>query len=290
MGRLAIPYALLAPALVVYAVFTVYPIVRQFQISFYDWHIFPGAQNPFVGWSNYSAIFHDPVMRSAAINSLLFLVITVPCQMALGLFSAAVLTDRLPASGFWRAAVYVPVVTSWVVVSYIFSYIFSSDSGGLMNSFLGLIEGHSVHIDWTAQTWTGNVVIWILSIWKGFGWSFIIYLAALDGIPREIVEAARVDGASERRVWRHVIIPSLRAANTFLTVMLVIGAVTVFAQVYIVTKGGPYNSTQVLYSWAYNQAFTNFAFGYGAAIASLLAVVLFGFSWVEIKLLKGREL
>jgi multiple sugar transport system permease protein len=280
----------LAPAVLVYAVFTVYPIYRQFDISFYNWHIFPGASNPFVGLSNYREIFHDPVVRTAAFNSLLFLIVTVPIQLALGLFAAAVLTDHLRGAGFWRAVVYIPVVTSWVVVSYVFAYIFNASQGGLMNSLLGVFEGHPVRIDWLAQTWTANGVIWLLSIWKGFGWSFIIFLAALDGIPREIVESARVDGASERRVWRHVIIPSLRPAFTFLTVLLVIGAATVFAQVYIMTLGGPYNSTQVVFSWAYEQAFGDFAFGYGAAIASLLAIVLFGFSWVEIRLLKQREL
>jgi multiple sugar transport system permease protein len=282
------PYLLIAPAVAVYAIFTVYPIYRQFAISFYNWHIFPGMANQFVGLSNYRQVFHDPVVRTAALNSLLFLVVTVPLQMALGLFAAAVLTDRLPGSVFWRAVVYIPVVTSWVVVSYVFAYIFNAQ-GGLMNSFLSLFASHPVRIDWLAQTWTANGVIWLLSIWKGFGWSFIIFLAALQGIPREIVEAARVDGASEPRVWRHVIIPALRPALTFVTVLLVIGAATVFAQVYIMTKGGPYNSTQVLFSWAYEQAFSNFAFGYGAAIASLLAFVLFGFSWVEIRLLKQRE-
>ena len=208
--RIATPYLLLAPAVVVYAVFTVYPIFRQFDISFYNWHIFPGVSNPFVGWSNYTAIFRDPVVRTASFNSFLFIVITVPVQMAIGLFAAAVLTDRLPGSMFWRAAVYIPVVTSWVVVS--------------------------------------SVFIWLLSIWKGVGWSFIIFLAALDGIPRQLLEAARIDGASEARVWRHVVLPSIRAAVTFVLVLLVIGAAQVFTQIYEITKGGPYNSTQSLTS------------------------------------------
>ncbi|HEX3617709.1 MAG TPA: sugar ABC transporter permease [Solirubrobacteraceae bacterium] len=289
VGRSMIPYALLAPALIVYALFSVYPIYRQCDISFYNWHIFPGESNPFVGFSNYAQIFRDPVIRTAALNTLLFLVVTVPIQMAIGLFSAAMLTDKLRGSALWRIVVYVPVVTSWVVVSYVFAYVFNASRGGLMNSLLSVFEGHPVQIDWLAHTWTGNAVIWLLSIWKGFGWSFIIFLAALDGVPRELVESARVDGASEPRVWRYVIIPSLRPAITFVTVLLVIGATTVFAQVYLLTLGGPFNSTQVLFSWAYQQAFTNFAFGYGAAIASLLAVVLFGFSFVEIKLLRQQE-
>ncbi len=285
---MAIPYLLLAPAVAMYAIFTVYPIFRQFDISFFDWHIFPGASNPFVGWSNYSQIFRDPVVRTAAFNSLLFIVITVPLQMILGLFAAAVLTDRLPGTTFWRAAVYIPVVTSYVVVSWVFSYLFSSQ-GGIANAVVGFFAGHTVSIDWTAQTWTANGVIWILSIWKGFGWSFIIFLAALDGIPRELLEAARTDGATERRVWRHVVIPSIRGAITFVLVLLVIGAAQVFIQILEITKGGPYNSTQTLMTYMYQQAFSYFAFGYAAALASLLAVVLFGFSWAEITLLRQQN-
>jgi multiple sugar transport system permease protein len=288
LRRLSTPYLLLAPALLIYALFTLYPIYRQFDISFFNWHIFPGADNPFLGWSNYIAIFHDPVVRTAAFNSFLFIVITVPVQMALGLFAAAILTDRLPGSTFWRAAIYVPVVTSWVVVSWVFSYIFSSQ-GGVMNAIVGLFAGHSVSIDWTAQTWTANAVIWILSIWKGVGWSFIIFLAALDGIPRQLLESARIDGASEFHVWRNVVLPSIRGAVTFITVMLVIGAAQVFTQIYLITKGGPYESTQSMMTYMYQQAFQNFSFGYAAALASLLAVILFGFSAAEIRILHRQD-
>jgi multiple sugar transport system permease protein len=288
LRRVATPYLLLVPALVIYGVFTIYPIYRQFDISFYNWHIFPGASNPFMGWGNYTAIFHDPVIRTAAFNSFLFIVITVPIQMAIGLFAAAVLTDHMPGSMFWRACIYIPVVTSWVVVSWVFSYIFASQ-GGVMNAIAGVFVGHTVSVDWTAQTWTANAVIWILSIWKGVGWSFIIFLAALDGIPRQLVESARIDGANEFRVWRNVVLPSIRGAVTFVTVLLVIGAAQVFTQIFEITKGGPYESTQSLMTYMYQQAFSNFAFGYAAALASLLAVILFGFSAAEIHILRQHD-
>jgi len=271
-----------------YAVFTVYPIFRQFDISFYNWHILPGATNPFVGWSNFTAIFSDPVIRTAAFNSLLFVVITVPAQMALGLFAAAVLTDRLPGATLWRALIFIPVITSWVVVSYIFAYTFSAGDGPA-NALLSFFAGHAVRIDWLAQTWTGNAVIWLLGIWKGVGWSFLIFLAALDGVPRELVEAARVDGASEPRIWRNVIIPAIRPSIMFVLVLLVIGAAGVFIPVALLTGGGPYNSTQVLLTYAYQQAFSFLAFSYAAAIASLFAVVLFSFSVLEIKVLRRQE-
>jgi multiple sugar transport system permease protein len=286
--RQSIPYTLLAPAALLYGVFIVYPIIRQFDISFYHWHIFPGVSNPFVGWSNYEQIFHDPAIRTAAINTLLFLVITVPTQMLFGLVAAALVTDRLPGRGLWRALIFIPVVTSWVVVSYVFAYIFAQQ-GGLANAVISLFVGHSVHIDWLAQTWTGNAVIWIISIWKGVGWSFIMFLAALDGVPRELVESGRVDGASEPRIWRHVVIPAIRPTITFVTVLLVIGASQVFTQVYITTGGGPFGSTGVLLTYAYQQAFSFFNFSYAAAIASLMAVVVLGLSILQIRVMRGDD-
>ncbi len=268
-----------------YAVFTVYPLFRQFDISFYNWHIFPGASNPFTGLSNYRQVIHDPVVRTAAFNTLLYAVITVPAQMLLGLVAAAMLTDRLPGRALWRALIFIPVVTSWVIVSYIFAYLFNAQDG-LANSVVSLFAGHAMHIDWLAQTWTGNGVIWLVGIWKGVGWSFVIFLAALDGMPRDLVEAGRIDGASEPVLWRKVIIPSIRPAIVFVLVLLVIGASQVFTQVYLMTQGGPYDSTQVLYTWAYQQAFTNFEFSYAAALASLIAVVVLALSVAEVQVLR----
>ena len=271
-----------------YALFTIYPIFRQFDISFFNWHIFPGATNPFLGLKNYTAALRDPLVRTATLNTVLYVVVTVPVQMLLGLFAAAILSDRLPAAGLWRALIFIPVVTSWVIVSYVFAYIFN-DQGGVANAVLSLFAGHQVSIDWLAQTWTANVVIWIVGIWKGVGWSFVMFLAALDGVPREIVEAGRVDGATEPSLWRRIIVPAIRPTVVFVFVLLVIGGTQVFTQVYLMTAGGPYNSTQVLFTYAYQQAFTNFEFGYAAAIASMIAVVVFGLSVAEIQLLRRRN-
>lgn len=288
LARAFTPYLLLLPAAALYAIFIVYPIYRQFDISFYDWHIFPGALNPGVGFKNYSAVFHDPEAKTAAINTLLFTVITVPVQMALGLAAAALLTDRLPGRGLLRGLIFIPVIASWVVVSYIFAYIFAAQ-GGLANAVISIFAGHAVHTDWLAQKWAGMAVIWMVSIWKGVGWSFIMYLAALDGVPRVLVEASRVDGAIERRVWRHVILPAIKPTTIFVLVLLVIGASQVFTQVYLLTQGGPYGSTQVLLGYAYDQAFTSFQFSYAAAIASLMAVVVLALSIIQIRVMRRDQ-
>ncbi|MGA7834868.1 MAG: sugar ABC transporter permease [Acidimicrobiales bacterium] len=285
------PYLLLLPAGFLYILFIAYPIFKQFDISFYNWHVFPGASNPFVGWSNYVKIFHDPELKTALMNTVLFAVITVPVQMVLGLFAAALLTDRMPSRGLWRALIFIPVVTSWVVVSYVFAYIFA-DQGGVANAVLSIFVGHTVHVDWLANRWTGNAVIWIMSIWKGIGWSFIMFLAALDGVPRDLLESSRVDGASERRVWRYVVIPNIRPTITFVTVLLLIGASQVFTQVYVITGGSAnqslFVSMGVMLTQAYQDAFTFFYFGYAAAIASLMAVVILALSIWYIRLMRRR--
>lgn len=285
VGQEFTPYLLLLPAVAMYAVFIVYPIYRQFDISFYNWHIFPGATNPGVGFANFSQVFKDPEVKTATINTLLFVVITVPAQMLVGLGLAAVLTDRLPGQTLLRSLMFVPVIMSWVVVIYVFSYIFAEE-GGLANAVISLFAGHPVHTDWLAQRWTGDAVIWLVSIWKGVGWSFIIFLAALDGVPRMLLEAARVDGAREPRVWRHVVLPSIRPTMVFVLVLLLIGASQVWIQVFLLTGGGPYNSTQVLLGVAYQQAFTFFDFSYAAAVASLMAVVVLVFSVVPIRVMR----
>jgi multiple sugar transport system permease protein len=288
LTRAFTPYLLLLPAAALYVIFVVYPIYRQFDISFYDWHIFPGSANPGVGFANYSAVFKDPAVRTAALNTLLFTVITVPIQMVLGLIAAALLTDRLPGRGLLRGLIFIPVVTSWVVVSYIFAYIFSQQ-GGLANAVISIFAGHTVHTDWLAQKWTGDAVIWMVSIWKGVGWSFIMFLAALDGVPRMLVEASRTDGATEARVWRHVVLPSIKPTTVFVLVLLVIGSSQVFIQVFLLTQGGPYGSTQVLLGDAYGQAFTNFQFSYAAAIASLMAVLVLALSVLYIRAMRKGQ-
>jgi multiple sugar transport system permease protein len=289
------PYLLLIPAAALYGIFTIYPIVRQAEISFFNWHIEPGALNPYVGWTNYTAIFHDPEIRTAALNTLLYIVVTVPLQMFLGLVAAAFLTDRLPARTFLRTLIFIPVLTSWVVVSYLFAYVFNSSSGGLANELLSLLAGHAVQIEWLQQTWTANAVIWLLGVWKGIGWSFVLFLAALDVLPHEPLEAARVDGANEVQVWRKIVLPGIRATTTFVLVLLVIGGAQVFQSVYLITSvdgvpGNPFGSTNVLFTYAYYQAFSLFSFGYAAAIATMLALVLVTFSVVRVQMMRRSQL
>jgi multiple sugar transport system permease protein len=287
-GLRTTPYLFLAPGFALYALVLLYPIVRAFQISLYDWKILPGAVSDFVGLGNYSRAIHDPTFWHALGNSAVYMLATVPAQIVIGLFIAVLLDAKMPARAVFRVLYYLPVVTSWVVVSLLFSYLFSSDAG-FVNWVLQ--EGHVLHhnVNWLQQRWTAMAVISLLGVWKGVGWSMIIFLAALQGVSRELHEAAAIDGASAWDRFRHVSLPAVRATVVFVTIMLVIGGFNVFISVYLMTQGGPAGETEVLLTYMYRQAFDFLDFGYGSALAFMLTTVVLMLSLVQMRVFRNRE-
>lgn len=279
--RLATPYAFLAPGFLVFLALIIYPMVRAFQMSFYDWNIVLGAASKFIGWQNYQTAFHDPIFWRALTNSGLYMLLTVPPQIVLGLLVAMLLKARAPGRPIFRVLFYLPVVTSWVVVSLLFQYLFADS--GLVNYVLG------THTPWLAGRFTGMLAISALGVWKGVGWSMMIFLAALQGVPRNLEEAAVVDGAGKWRRFTTVTLRSIWPALTFVTIMLVIGGFNVFTSVLLMTGAGPADQTQVLLTYMYAVAFKNLDFGYGSAIAVLLTVLVFILSVVQMRVFRGQS-
>jgi multiple sugar transport system permease protein len=178
------------------------------------------------------------------------------------------------------------VVSSWVVVSLLFQYLFADS--GLVNWMLHDVTHLTSHdTSWLSGRWTGMVAISALGVWKGIGWSMMIFLAALQGVPRELLESAAVDGAGPWQRFRAVTLPAIWPAGAFVTIMLVIGGFNVFISVILMTGGGPADSTQVLLTYMYKQAFTNLDFGYGATIAVLLTLGVFLLSAIQLRLFRG---
>jgi multiple sugar transport system permease protein len=201
--------------------------------------------------------------------------VTVPLQIIIGLFLAVLLNSKLPGRVAFRVLFYLPVVTSWVVVSLLFRYIFSSD-GGVANWF-----GHDVlhiltgDVAWFQGRWTALVAICALGVWKGVGWSMLIFLAALTGVPTELHEAAAIDGAGAFKRFWYVSLPMIRSSMAVVVILLIIGGFNVFISVLLMTGGGPGEETQVPLTYMYEQAFKFLDFGYGAAISfTLTAIVL----------------
>ena len=274
------------PGLLWFLVFNAYPAVYSFWISFHHWNIRGPSQ--WIGLQNYARVFGDPVILIALRNTLIYALITVVGQMAAGLGLALLVNQKIRFAGFFRLVYYFPVIASWVVVSLIFSFLFHSE--GLINYlFSDLLHLYPAHRAWLNDTTTALIAISILGIWKGAGWTMLVYLAALQSVPAELEEAARVDGANPWNVRRFVTIPLLRPATSFIAIMLTIGAFQSFIQFYIMTKGGPNHQTEVFLSYMYNQAFTFLDFGYGSAIAFVLAALIVSISAIQLRYFRGNQ-
>jgi len=283
----ATPYLFLLPGFVLFAVTVVYPITQAVQMSLYDWRIIGGATSEFLGLENYARALGDEHFWLSFGNTVFYLIATIPPQIVLGLVVALLLHARSPIRPFLRVLYYLPVVTSWVVVSLLFRFLFADQ--GLINWTLGTTGVTGGDTSWLADRWTGMLAISALGVWKGIGWSMMIFLAALQGVPQSLMEAATVDGANRWQRFRAVTLPAIRAAMAFVTVMLVIGAFNVFISVYLMTGGGPAGRTDVLLTYMYRLAFGDLEFGYGSAIAVILTLVVLVLSLAQLRLFRDRD-
>lgn len=277
------------PGLILYLIFNFYPLVKAFQMSFYEWKIMPGQANVFIGLDNYQRAFGDKIARLALRNTLLYTLVTVPSQIVLALGVALLLNSIERLRTFFRTLYYLPVITSWVIVSLLFRYLFQSPKGLINHWLMNVLHVIQEPIPWLQQAGTAMVPIWTLGIWKGIGWSMVIFLAALQTIPEELYEAADIDGANgPRKLWS-ITLPLMRPTLVFVMVMLMIGGFNVFLSVLMITNGGPLQRTEVLLSYMYHQAFDYLEFGYGAALSFGLAVIIVALSFLQIRFLRKPE-
>jgi multiple sugar transport system permease protein len=273
---------------VIFVVAIVWPAISAFQMSLYHWNVFNASLSQWLGIQNYITAFQDPHFWQSLSNSGIYMVATVIPQMAIGLFIALLLKRKSPAQPLFRVLFYLPVVTSWVVVSLLFKFLF--DDSGLVNftlhDFLHLINSN---VSWLADRWSALAVICLLGIWKGIGWSMMIYLAALQGVPEALEEAAEMDGANRWQRFRAVTLPAINPATVFLSVMLVIGGLNVFISVQLITDGGPVGQTDVVLTYMYQQAFGFADFGYASTLAVILAVLVFVLAILQLRIMKQRD-
>ncbi|MFS0637876.1 sugar ABC transporter permease [Mesobacillus foraminis] len=257
-------------------IFVIYPLIKGIIMSFQDYNVMPGAESPFVGFDNYLHAFEDEKFRYAVRNTILNTIVTVPINWFLGLFFACLINLHFVKFKItFRTLYYLPIITSWIVVAFLFRYLFADGENGIINYFLvhtGLINEP---ISWLQNQWTAMVVVWLFHIWKTVGWSVVIYLAALQGIPKNLYEAAAIDGADGIKSFIHITIPMLRPISAFVIINLIMGAFNIFPQVYFLTNGGPMGQTEVLQSMIYKEAFNNFNFGYSSALGVMMGLTIF---------------
>lgn len=283
--RWYVPYLFLLPGLALYVLWMIYPLGYEFYISFFDWKIMPGQASRFVGLDNYRRVLQDRYFWIALNNTVRYTVVTVAGQMIIGLALAVLVHRVFIGKRLFRAIYYLPVITSWVVVSFLFQFIFSSNPGGLVNyvlvSVLGVLDKP---VGWISEPKTAWIIIYALGIWKGMGWAMVIFLAALQSVPVELYEVAAIDGAGEWRQFRHVTLPMIRRTTLFVLVALIIGGFQVFISVYLITGGGPLHRTEVVLSYMYDRAFNRLQFGYGASLSYILAAIVVFVSFLQMRL------
>lgn len=280
-----VPYLFLAPGLILFFLFIVLPMLYSFRISLYEWNIINPALSTFLGVENYSSVLNDTVFQRAVINTLLYALVTVPVQIVLGMAIAILLNQDLPGKTFFRTLYYLPVITSWVIVTLLFEFLFNGQAGYInyLLQSVGLIDAP---IRWLADDKLAMVPIHLLGIWKGLGWTAIVTLAGLQSIPQSLYEAAAVDGANAFRRFWNITLPMMRPTLVFLLVVLTIGALNVYISGLLMTNGGdPLDRTHFVLTLMYEETFGNFEFGRGAAISYLLTIVVFMISLGQIRLL-----
>lgn len=263
-------YLFLTPNLLGFLIFSAFPVVASLLLSFADWDLITAPQA--AGVSNYTRLVDDPVFWKSLYNTLYYTVGSVPLTIGLGLLLALALNGKTRGLYGYRAAFFLPVVASSVSVALIWQWLLDRDIG-LINYVLSLVGIEP--IPWLTSTrWAMPSVI-MVAVWKNLGYNMVILLAALQEVPRELYEAAVVDGATPWQTVRRITIPLITPSIFFVTVTSIIGSFQVFELTSVLTRGGPANATNTLVMFIYQYAFQSFQMGYASAAAyALFAIIL----------------
>jgi raffinose/stachyose/melibiose transport system permease protein len=266
------PYLFLLPALVWYVIFLIYPMAFSLFISLTDWDGLSPSFS-YVGLRNYADIvLHDDISRLALRNNILWTVGTLLLPSVFGLLLAVALNSKLRARNLFRVILYSPGVLPLVAVGLIWGWMYNPQFG-FINEALEVIGLGNLARGWLSDFDTALPATFVTAIWGGIGFPMTLYLAALQGIPEEQYEAARIDGANGLHLFRFVTLPWLREAHVIVFSLAVINSFKTFDLIYSMTYGGPGRSTQVLGTWMYFQAFQYYHAGYGSALAWVIAII-----------------
>lgn len=262
-------WGMLLPNIIGFLMFMLIPMIATFVLSFTNYDMLTAPK--FIGIQNYITMAKDPIVRQVTLNTIIYTVLTVPIGMCISLFLAVMLDQKIGFRKFYRAAFFLPSITSMVVVAIVWQWIYNPDYG-LLNYFLSLfgIQGPK----WLLDAKTALLSLAIVGIWKSAGYNMIIFLSGLQGISTTYYEAAELDGASKWAQFRYITLPMLKPTTFFIFIMAVISSFQVFDQVMLMTKGGPGRASSVLVHYLYQNAFQYFKLGYACAIAYLLFFIV----------------
>ncbi len=289
-------YALIAVPMALFLILNIGSIVYAAYISVWKWNIRTGPQK-FLGLDNYANAINDPIFRSAVTNTLYYTVIWVPLTMALGLFLAVIVNQKIRGKTFFRGAFYFPSIASSAAITTI--WIFIMNPFGLFNELRGVLGinplfsllGYGPNQDWLGDYHTAMNGVIILNTWTTSGTFMIFYLAALQAIPHEVYEAAAIDGAGAWQTFGRITFPLLKPGHFFVATVGVIGGLQLFDQAVMIgnVDGAPANSLMTLVLYLYNAAFKRVQYGYAAAIGVVLFVIIFAATLIQRRIFEGRQ-
>ncbi len=275
-------WVILTPILLYYFIFALLPVAANLTVSFIQWNGFNEAQ--WVGLDNYVRFFTTPRYMEVLTNTLFFAVVILAASMVLGFLVALALNEEVRGLSLYRTMWYIPTLTSGAVMAQI-ATIFIAPGSGVISGILRSLG--QPELIWQIDPTFARVFIIVFSVWRGVGLSMLLYLAGLQSIPLDVIDAARVDGASGFKMIRHITIPLLRPTTVFVVVTGLISAVQIFEPVLLITGGQPRNSTNVMMLQIYNDAFKNQNFGMAAATGTIMLLVLLWASVINMRLLQA---
>lgn len=272
-----VPYLFLIPAGVILLVFFFIPFVQTIMLSAQDYS--NNIYNPtYVGLQNYVKLFHSPIFYKVLLNTFLYLFIAVPILAVVPLFLAILINNKIRGITLYKILIYLPVIVSIVVAAIAFKWLYAEQ--GILNYAVTKFGGTA--IGWLTDTRFALVSVIVVTIWKGIGYYMMIYLAGLMSVPKELYEACAIDGASALKKHLTVTIPHIMPTIALVSTISAISAMKVFAEIYVMTKGGPLNSSKTIVYYIYERAFENLDLGYASAMAVVLLIIVMIFSLINI--------
>lgn len=271
----------LAPTVIGLGLFTFLPILASVVLAFFSWDIITPPR--FVGLENFADIAADPTIRVSFLNTIGFVVVAVTLQLAVALVLAVLVNTRMPGllKSFFRSVLFFPLVLSAASVSIIMGYLFN-ENFGLVNHVLNLLG--MADVPWLTSTHGAMIVVVLVYVWQNFGFSFLLFLGGLSSIPKEVYEAAQVDGATGWKQFWRITFPLVSPTTLVASVMAIISALQIFDQPYVLTRGGPGDSTRTAVMVIYESAFKQLEFGRASAIGIVLTVVIMLVTAIQFRL------
>lgn len=271
----------LAPTVIGLGLFTFLPILASVVLAFFSWDIITPPR--FVGLENFADIAADPTIRVSFLNTIGFVVVAVTLQLAVALVLAVLVNTRMPGllKSLFRSVLFFPLVLSAASVSIIMGYLFN-ENFGLVNHVLNLLG--MADVPWLTSTHGAMIVVILVYVWQNFGFSFLLFLGGLSSIPKEVYEAAQVDGATGWKQFWRITFPLVSPTTLVASVMAIISALQIFDQPYVLTRGGPGDSTRTAVMVIYESAFKQLEFGRASAIGIVLTVVIMLVTAIQFRL------